>query len=387
MEGFRGYERPGGTVGIRNHVAVISSVTCANGVVDRICSEVPETIKIIHANGCGRGGSDLILHTRTLQNLCKNPNYAAILIVGLGCELIPADSIHLAAAFAKKPSEKIVIQNEGGSGKTIEKGIEIAKRLVKQAKEIKPEMFSFDRLNIGLKCGGSDAFSGLSANPAIGVASDWIVEQGGNSVLTELEELNGTNHILMKRAATENLAKRIDEVINQTNSEAVELLGDFAKLMISAGNIEGGMTTIVEKSLGSAIKGGTSRINEVFEYAEIPTQKGLMIMNGPGYDPEAMTGLAASGCQLILFSTGRGTPLGFPGVPVIKISSNSRLYKNFELDIDINAGEILEGIKSINDVGAEIVDLIKRVASGEKTRAEINKQEGLLCMYTRHRSL
>ncbi len=387
MKGFMGYERPDGSVGIRNHVAVMSTIACANGVVERICSEVPETIRIIHVNGCGRGGEDLILHTRTLQNLVRNPNYAAVLIVGLGCELIPADSLYFAAAFAHKPSERLVIQEEGGSEKTALKGIEIAKKLLKKANEVKPQLFPFSRLNIGLKCGGSDAFSGLTANPAIGVASDWIVKEGGQSILTEIEELKGTNHILKRRAANEEIANRIDEVIKQTNREAKELLGELVKLTITAGNIEGGMTTILEKSLGSAVKGGTSPINQVIESAEIPTENGLVLMNSSSYDPEAMTALAAAGCQIILFSTGRGTPLGFPGLPVVKISSNNRLFQNFESDIDINAGDILEGKQTIEEVGIELIDFIKKVADGEQTKAEINKQSGVLCMYTRNRSL
>ena len=382
-----GYERPDGSIGIRNHVAVISSVACANGVVEKICAKVPETIKVIQVNGCGRGGSDLILHTRTLQNLCKNPNYAAVLIIGLGCELIPADSLYLAAVFAKKPAERLVIQEEGGSEATVRKGIELAKILVKQASAIKPALFPFDLLSIGLKCGGSDAFSGLTANPAIGLASDWIVAQGGRSILTEIEELNGTNHILMRRAANECVAMRIDQVIKKTNAEAVELLGDMARLMITTGNVEGGMTTILEKSMGSAIKGGSSQIKQVIDSAEPPTEKGLILMDSSSYDPEAMTALAAAGCQMILFSTGRGTPLGFPGLPVIKISSNSRLYNHCKDDIDINAGGVLEGTQSVKDVGETLISLIKEVANGRKTRAEINKQEGVLCMYTRHRSL
>lgn len=387
MEGFLGYERLDGSIGIRNHVAVISSVACANGVVEKICAEVPETLKVIQVNGCGRGGSDLVLHTRTLQNLCKNPNYAAVLIIGLGCELIPADSLYLAAVFAKKPAERLVIQEEGGSEATVRKGIELAKMLVKQASAIQPVLFPFDRLSIGLKCGGSDAFSGLTANPAIGLASDWIVGQGGRSILTEIEELNGTNHILMRRAANEAVAMHIDQVINRTNAEAVELLGDMARLMITTGNVEGGMTTILEKSMGSAIKGGSSQIKQVIDSAEPPTEKGLMLMDSSSYDPEAMTALAAAGCQMILFSTGRGTPLGFPGLPVIKISSNSRLYHNCQGDIDINAGGVLEGIQSVKDVGETLIRFMQEVANGRKTRAEINKQEGVLCMYTRHRSL
>ena len=386
MESFWGYRRADGKIGIRNHVAVVSSISCANGVVEKICSEVPETTKIIHANGCGRGGDDLLLHTRTLQNLVRNPNYACVLIVGLGCELIPAESLHLAAVFAQKPAERVVIQEEGGSEKTARKGIEIARELLAEAKSIKAEQIPFSQLSIGLKCGGSDAFSGLTANPAIGFASDWLIKKGGRSILTEIEELKGTNRILMNRAVSPEVAERINTIINQTNREAREILGELVKLTITTGNIEGGMTTILEKSLGSSVKGGSSPINQVIESAEIPEEKGLILMNGTSYDPEAMTALAAAGCQMILFSTGRGTPLGFPGLPVIKISSNNRLFQNFKQDIDINAGDILEGKQPIEQVGEELVGLIKKVANGEKTKAERNNQDGVLCMYTRNRS-
>ncbi len=385
METFMGYERPDGSAGIRNHVAVIATVSCANGVVQRIAREVPGVVPIIHTNGCGRGGYDLVLHSRTLQNLCKNPNIGALLVIGLGCEYITAESLHLVASLTGKPCEKLVIQENGGSVSTAQKGVDIARKLMDALGTVRPSPVSFDRLTVGLECGGSDAFSGITANPAIGCAADWIIDQGGRVILTEVTEMKGTNRILKCRAAEPAVADRIEEVIAKTNSEAYELLGDFAKISISPGNMDGGMSSVLEKSLGCIVKGGTRPITEVVEYAVPPSKKGLIIMDGPGYDTESMTGIAACGCQVILFSTGRGTPVGFPAVPVIKISTTSRLYRNFESDIDINAGAILEG-KSIDKVGNEITGMIKATASGTRTKAELNGQEGILCMYSKFRS-
>lgn len=385
MESFLGYERPDGSAGIRNHVAVISTVSCANGVVQRIAREAPGIVPIIHTNGCGRGGFDLVMHSRTLQNLCRNPNIGALVIIGLGCEYITADSLHLVSSLAGKPCEKLVIQENGGSTKTAEKGAKIARGYLKMLETVKPAPIPIEKLTVGLECGGSDAFSGLTANPAIGVAADWIVDHGGRVMLTEVTEMKGTNQILMERACCPEVARQIDETILLTNREAGELLGDFAKISISPGNMDGGMSSVLEKSLGCIVKGGTRPIAEVVDYAVIPQKRGLVIMDGPGYDADSMTGLAACGSQMILFSTGRGTPVGFPAVPVIKISSNSMIYRNLEPDIDVNAGAILEG-KSIDEVGHEIIDLIRRIASGAKSKAELNEQEGILCMYTKYRS-
>jgi altronate dehydratase large subunit len=385
METFMGYERPDGTAGIRNHVAVMATVSCANGVVQRIAREVPGVIPFMHTNGCGRGGSDLLMHSKTLQNLCRNPNIGGLLIIGLGCEYVTAESLHLVTSLTGKPCEKLVIQESGGSAKTAELGASIARKLIQEMSRMKPVPLSFDRLTVGLECGGSDAFSGLTANPAIGVAADWIIDRGGRAVLTEVTEMKGTNRILMDQASCEDVARQIDETIRRTDAEAEEILGDFAKISISPGNMDGGMSSVLEKSLGCIVKGGARPITEVVEYGAIPAQKGRVIMDGPGYDTESMTGLAASGCQIILFSPGRGTPVGFPAIPVVKISSNSELYRKFSPDIDVNAGMVLEG-KSIADVGNEIIDFIRRVASGEKTKAELNGQEGILCMYSKHRS-
>ncbi len=213
-------------------------------------------------------------------------------------------------------------------------------------------------ITVGLECGGSDAFSGITANPSVGIASDWIVDNGGTVILTETTEMIGTNHILKRRAANEEVALQIDKIISETDATAQKLLGSFAQLSISPGNMDGGMSSIREKSLGCIVKAGCKVITQVVEYGEIPSQKGVVIMNGPGYDTESMTGVAASGAQAILFTTGRGQPLGYPVVPVIKVASNSVLFENMKDDMDINAGTVLEG-RTIKEVGGDIIGFLK----------------------------
>ncbi|MBN2158607.1 MAG: UxaA family hydrolase [Spirochaetes bacterium] len=383
MEKIQAYQRPDGSVGIRNHVAILPTVSCANGVVSMIASAVPEAVPLYHGHGCGRGGSDLVLHARTLQNLAKNPNIAALLIIGLGCEIISPEGLQIVASLAKKPVQTLVIQKEGGTRKTAEKGIAIVKKLLEEASLIKRVTLPLSSITVGLECGGSDAFSGLTANPSVGIASDWVVDNGGTVILTETTEMIGTNHILKRRASCEEVAQRIDGIITETDATAQKLLGALAKLSIAPGNMDGGMSSIREKSLGCIVKAGNRPITQVVEYGEIPAQKGVVIMNGPGYDTESMTGVAASGAQLILFTTGRGQPLGFPIVPVIKIASNDVLYESMKDDMDVNAGAVLEG-RTISEVGGEIISLIKRVIGGELTKAETNGQNGIVCMYTQY---
>jgi altronate dehydratase large subunit len=351
-------------------------------VVAAIARAVPEVAPLYHVNGCGRGGTDLELHTRTLQNICKNPNIAAVLIIGLGCEVINAEGMSLASALAGRPQARLMIQKEGGSMKTAKKGIEIVRQFLDEARLIKPRSFPMEKLTVGLECGGSDAFSGITANPAVGVAMDWIVDSGGTVILTETTEMIGTGHILANRAVDVDTAEKIRAIIADTERETKEVLGPLAKLAIAPGNMDGGISSIREKSLGCIIKAGTRPIKQVVDYAEIPSQKSVVIMNGPGYDTESMTGLAAGGAQVILFTTGRGNPVGFPVVPVIKVASSTRLYREMEDDMDVNAGEILEG-KTIEKKGEEIRDLILKVINGEKTKSELNEQGGLMCMYTR----
>ncbi len=386
MKTFMGYERPDGSAGVRNHVVVIPSVACANGVVAAIAKAVPEVVPLYHGNGCGRGGADLGLHTRTLQNLCKNPNIAAILIIGLGCEAIKSEGLSLVASIVKKPAENIDIQNEGGSQRTAKKGIGIVRRFIEEAKRVERKPIPIEKLRIGLECGGSDAFSGITANPSVGLLSDWIVEEGGTAILTETTEMIGTSHILERRAINTEVAGRIKQIISDQENKTYEVLGPLAKAAVAPGNMDGGLSSIREKSLGCIIKSGSKPITQVIEYAEIPDQRGIIIMDGPGYDVDSLTGLAAAGCQLIVFTTGRGNPLGFPIVPVIKVASTTKMFTAMEDDMDINAGAILDG-KSLNDVGNDIISLTEKVISGEKTKAEINEQNGILCMYTRNTSL
>lgn len=374
--GFGGYKRPNGSCGVRNHVVVMSSVACANGVVEAIAREVPGIKLVTHTEGCGRGIADIGISTRTLAGLGKNPNVAAILVVGLGCEFIKAPNLADAIRVTGKPVEHLVIQEQGGSQKTARRGIEIAREMVAAAAGHQREECGWECLVLGLECGGSDALSGVTANPLVGRAADWVVEQGGTVILSETTEMIGTEEILSKRAATPELAEKITGLIKTQRKQTEELLGPLAGMVISPGNIEGGLTNIVEKSMGCVIKAGTSQLNEVIEYGAGPSQKGLVIMDTPGSDIFSLTGMAAGGSNLMIFTTGRGTPAGFPIVPVIKVSSNSETFRNMEDDMDVNAGRLLEGV-SMDDAGRDLVELIKRVADGEPTKAEANLQDCL----------
>jgi len=381
METFLGYERADGTVGIRNHVVVVPSVSCANPTAEAIARAVPGVVPLLHGNGCGRGGADMICHSTTLQNICRNPNVAGVLVVGLGCEIVSAEGMAMVSAFAGRRVERIMILEIGGSRKAIQRGVELVREMKAEADRQEKKAFALDRLLVGLECGGSDAFSGVTANPGIGLVSDWLVDQGASVILTETTEMIGTAHILQKRAASPEVAEKLALMIDAQEKKSQRVLGPMAKLAISPGNQDGGMSCIREKALGCIAKSGSRPIRQVTEYGEIPAQRGVIVMDGPGYDTESMTGLAAAGAQVIIFATGRGNPIGFPIVPVVKVVSTSAVYNRLRDDIDINAGIILEG-GSLQAVADDIRDLLKRVANGEETRAEINDQSGILCLYT-----
>ncbi len=378
--GFMGYKRPDGGVGVRNHVVVMSSVSCANGVVNAIARELPELKPITHTEGCGRGPMDLYLATNTLTGLGKNPNVAAILVIGLGCEFIRPDTLVAQIEETHKPVERLIIQEQGGSQKTTRKGIEVARKLLAESKTIQRQECSFEQLVVGLECGGSDAMSGITANPMVGVFSDWLVDAGGRVILSETTEMIGTEEILSKRAATPELGEQLKELIEAQKQHADELLGSFAGIAISPGNMEGGLSSIQEKSLGCIVKAGTRPINDLVDYGEQSECQGLTLMDSPGSDIFSLTGMAAGGAQLIIFTTGMGTPAGFPIAPVIKVASNSELFEKMNDDMDIDAGQILQGV-SLPDAGSKLVELVKKVANGEQTKAEINKQD-LLAIFT-----
>jgi len=378
--GFLGFKRADGSAGVRNHVVVMSSVSCANGVVQAVGRELPEVKPITHTEGCGRGLKDIAISTRTLAGLGRNPNVAAVLVIGLGCEFIKAPGLIDQIKGSGKPALALVIQDEGGTVKTTRKAVEICRQWLDEAGRMKREQCGWDKLMLGLECGGSDALSGVTANPVIGVAADWLVEQGGTVILSETTEMIGTEKILARRARDPALAEKIVSLIQGQEKLTKELLGPLAGLVISPGNIEGGLSTIQEKSLGCVIKGGGSPINEVVDYAAVVSRKGLVIMDSPGSDIFQLTGMAASGAQLTVFSTGRGTPAGFPVMPVVKISSSTELFEKMRDDMDFDAGRALKGM-GIREAGKELIELIGKVANGELTRAEVNRQD-LVAIHT-----
>ena len=378
---FMGYPRPDGTAGIRNYVVIVPSVGCVNGTVERIAKMAPGSVPLFHSHGCGRMGIDLSIHMKTLVNLCNNGNVAAVLVVGLGCELLKGEKLYDEIKANGKPVEFLNVQTDGGSLKTAEKGAAIVRKMLEQAAGIEKKEFGLDKIILGLECGGSDALSGVTANPATGRAADWIVNNGGTAILTEITEMTGTAHIMKKRAASRALGEEIEAMINAQEKMAREIMGPLADTVISPGNMDGGMSSIREKSLGCICKAGDSPINGIVDYSEIPRGKGLYIMNGPGYDIDSITGLVASGAQLMIFTTGRGTPIGFPICPVIKVASNSALYHAMEDDMDINAGKIVEGT-SLDDIGHEMIEFVKRVIQGERPKAEINQSDSFISIYT-----
>jgi altronate dehydratase large subunit len=372
--GFMGYRRRDGGVGVRNHVVVMSSVSCANGVVLGIGRELPDVKTVTHTEGCGRGPADVGLALRTLTGVARNANVAAVLVVGLGCEVIQAELLADQARSGAKPIECIGIQQLGGTRKAIARGVEIARRMLEEASGIERESFGFEHLTLAMECGGSDSMSGVTANPCVGAVADWLVGQGGRVILSELTEFLGTEAIVSERCATPELREKLLGLLGEHRRQIERTLGPMANRVISPGNAEGGLSSIAEKSLGCIQKGGSSQIREIVEYAEVPAEKGLVVMNTPGSDVFSITGKIAGGAQMVLFTTGRGTPAGSPIAPVVKIASTTALFEGMSDDMDFDAGLVMKGI-SVSDVGSALVDLVMEVASGRPTRSELNGTE------------
>jgi len=349
----------------------MSSVVCANSVVEEIARQVPGVVPITHSHGCGRTGE---ITMRTLSGLGRNPNIAALLVIGLGCEESVAPDIAKAVAATGKPVEYLVIQDDGGTAETTRKGVEIARKLLAHVKGQKRVEAGLEHLVVGLECGGSDAFSGVSANPAVGVAADLVVAEGGTAILSELSEMVGTAHLLKRRAADAAVARKIGAYVALGTEVAAWGAKRGYSGAVSPGNVAGGLTNIIEKSLGCIAKGGTSTITDCIPYAMKPQTKGLVIMETAGYDIESMTGMVAGGAQVVIFTTGRGATAGYALAPVIKVVSNSTTYKKMTSDFDVNAGTIIDSDKAIEDVGRDIFELLIGVSSGKQTRTEINKQ-------------
>lgn len=367
---FKGYLRPDGKVGIRNHIAIIPTSVCSATVAFNIAAQVPGAVALPNQHGCCQIGSDHEQTVNTLIGLGRNPNVAAVLVVGLGCEGVPIRQVAENIARAGKRVETVIIQEIGGTIKATAEGIKQASLMAREVSQLEREDFDISELSLAIECGGSDFTSGLASNPAAGAASDLLVKAGGNVMLSETTEFIGAEHVLAKRAKTPEIGEKIIKIVKDCEERAKMLNVDIRGGQPTPGNIEGGISSIEEKSLGCIYKAGTAPIQGVLAYGETPPGKGLYIMDTPGQDIESITGMLAGGAQIVIFTTGRGTPTGSPIAPVIKITANAETYAKMSDNIDINASGIVKGEKTIEEVGKEIFKEIIEVANGKLTKAE-----------------
>ncbi len=380
---FMGYKRPNGRVGTRNYIAVMASVNCSATVVRAIANyfnpdrlvgypNIDGIIALPHPLGCGMGvvseGMDIL--RRTLVGYAKHPNFAGVLFVGLGCEQNQiAPMLDMIGFHEQGMLQKLVMQAEGGTTAAIKKGITQITSMLERANTYQRESASVSDLIVGLNCGGSDGYSGITANPALGGTSDMLVAQGGTTILSETPEIYGAEHLLTRRAASPDIAHKLIARI-QWWKDYTTRNGNQMDNNPSVGNKAGGLTTILEKSLGAVAKGGTSTLNGVYLYAEPIEAKGFVYMDTPGYDPVSATGQAAGGAQIICFTTGRGSAFGCAGVPTIKLATNNALFERMRDDMDVNCGDLVTGT-ALPVISQRIFDAILRHASGEKVRSEV----------------
>lgn len=379
---FMGFKRKDGRAGTRNYVAVLASVNCASSATVAIAAHFNESnaldafpnvdgvIALPHKGGCGAhiGSRDLQLFQRTLAGNVQHPNVAAYVILSLGCEVNqPTDMMEFTGMDSDQPSV-LTIQSDGGFLKTVEKGIAAVEQLLPVANKAVREPIPASELMVALQCGGSDGWSGVTANPGLGVACDILVKQGGTVVLGETTEVYGAEHLLTRRAKSPEVAQKLLDCIKWWE-DYTAYFGGTIDNNPSPGNKLGGLTTIYEKSLGAAAKAGSTPLNQVVMYGERVTERGFVHMDSPGYDPVSVTGQVAGGCNLVTFTTGRGSAFGYKPAPSIKIATNSILFENQEPDMDINAGKVLDGI-TLEQLGEEIFEEMLAVASGKRTKSE-----------------
>jgi altronate dehydratase large subunit len=367
---FQGYLRPDGKAGTRNYVLVIPSVGCSQVAGQAIAQGLKDCVCLPNILGCGQVGEDRALVKKTLVGFGTHPNVFAVLIVGNGCEQLAPEAIAQGIVPTGKRVEVIVIQDVGGTRKTIALGKKIVKEMREDATQLNREPIPLSELILGTECGGSDYTSGLASNPAVGAACDMLVSEGGTVILSETPELIGAEHLLARRARTPKMAQQVLDAVAWWENKAIAAGQNIREANPAPGNIAGGITTLEEKSLGCIYKAGTSPLEEVIPYASHPTKKGLVYMDTPAHDIEQLTGMVAGGAQIIAFTTGRGNPLGTPIAPVIKITGNRNTYLNMRDNIDMDVSKIIEGKEAVRSAGKRIFGEVISVASGKVTKAE-----------------
>lgn len=381
---FNGYHRIDGSVGTRNYLGILTSVNCSGSVAKFIAEAAEKSgllddfqnidgiVPITHGTGCGMSGSNEGYNTlfRTLSGYAQHPNFGGILLIGLGCEVMQiADLVGGREIRADGALRYMTIQQTGGTRKTIEKGLEELRSMAVLANQATRKPASISHLTVGMQCGGSDGYSGITANPALGVASDILVRHGGTTILSETSEIYGAEHLLTRRAATVEVGEKLIERVRWWEDYTARNKGEMDNNP-SPGNKRGGLTTILEKSLGAVAKSGSAPLTDVYLFGEKIDKKGFVFMDSPGFDPCSVTGQIASGANLIVFTTGRGSVSGYMPTPCIKIATNSEMYTRMSEDMDINCGDIISDGVSLQDKGEEIYEMFISIASGEQTKSE-----------------
>jgi altronate hydrolase len=380
---FKGIRRADGRVATRNYIGVIATVNCSASVSKYVAAHfTPEVlarypnvdgvVPITHSSGCGMAstGEAIDVLRRTIAGYCRHVNFAGVVIIGLGCEANQMDSLFMAEQMHESALLRpLIIQAAGGTRKTVQAGVEAVESMLPVANRVVREEVDASHLVIGLQCGGSDGYSGITANPALGAACDLLVAHGGTVILSETPEIYGAEHLLTRRAVSQEVADKLIRRIRWWEQYTAKNDGSMDNNP-SPGNKAGGLTTILEKSLGAVAKGGTTNLVDVYEYAHPVTAKGFVFMDTPGYDPVSATGQVAGGANLICFTTGRGSVYGCKPSPSIKLATNSVMYERMIEDMDVNCGDIVDGTSTIEKKGREIFETMLRVASGEPSRSE-----------------
>lgn len=387
---FMGYRRPDGSVGTRNYLIILPSVFCASTTAEKIAAQIPGAVAMPHCVGCAQVGLDLELTARTLKAIGCHPNAGAVIVIGLGCERFDPQELYNAVKATGKPVAKFLIQEEGGVTNTIERAVAVGRQFAMEIAKQERVPCALSELMVGTKCGGTDATSGLAANPAVGSMVDKVVAEGGSAILSELNELLGTEKFLARRAVTPEVAKKIYDAIYEIEDVLRGGL-DFSlpenrNQLISPGNFAGGVSSVVEKALGGVHKSGTAPFQDVLQYALPPENgnHGLFLMDYESQDGEVVTGMIGCGCQVVAFTTGRGNATGHPLAPVIKITGNYKTYATMTECFDFDASDIISKGASIEEVGEKLLELVIRVASGELTAAERLGGRELFCVARRH---